>query len=122
MNLKVKMILEYFNAWITKDCSGFESFFSHDVIYSECYGPEYHGISQITKWFLDWNKRGNIVEWRIKQFIHSNQITVVEWYFRCEYDGVISDFDGVSLIEFNDNKMVSVKEFQSKAEHNYPYL
>ena len=34
----------------------------------------------------------------------------------------IGEFDGVSLIEFDeDMKMVRVKEFQSKAEHVYPY-
>ncbi len=34
----------------------------------------------------------------------------------------IDGFDGVSIIEFNDdNKIASVKEFQSKHEHEYPY-
>jgi len=41
---------------------------------------------------------------------------------KCEYDNNISGFDGVSIIEFNDeNKIVLIKEFQSKAEHTHPY-
>lgn len=34
----------------------------------------------------------------------------------------ISEFDGVSIIDFNDqNKIISVKEYQSKSQHYYPY-
>ena len=37
-------------------------------------------------------------------------------------DGEEGGFDGVSLIEFdNAGKIVSLKEFQSKAEHIFPY-
>ena len=122
MDIKEKIVSDYFNSWITKDCSCLVSYFSSDSIYSECYGPEYHGISQITKWFLQWNKKASVLEWKVKQFVHENQILVVEWYFECECGGKIDGFDGVSLIKFNDkNKIVNLKEFQSKAEHTYPY-
>ena len=48
--------------------------------------------------------------------------TVVEWYFECDYNNEISGFDGVSIIEFNKNmKIINLKEFQSKSEHDYPY-
>ncbi|MGV8984538.1 MAG: nuclear transport factor 2 family protein, partial [Clostridium sp.] len=74
------------------------------------------------RWFRDWNKRGTVIEWDIKQFIHQASMTVVEWYFKCEYDGNIGKFDGVSIIEFNDdNYIISLKEFQSKIPHYYPY-
>lgn len=36
-----------------------------NIVYSECYGPEYRGISQIVKWFVEWNKRGKVLEWNI---------------------------------------------------------
>ncbi len=48
--------------------------------------------------------------------------TVAEWYFECDYNHEIGGFDGVSIIEFNDDmKIVNLKEFQSKAEHYFPY-
>ena len=63
-----------------------------------------------------------MLEWRIKSFLHEENKTAVEWYFRCDYDGEEGGFDGVSLIEFdNAGKIVSLKEFQSKAEHIFPY-
>ncbi len=50
-----KIIRSYFKAWLENDIDHIRDIFSHDVIYSECYSPEYHGISQIIKWFEEWN-------------------------------------------------------------------
>mgnify|MGYP000270516664 CR=1 FL=1 len=49
--------------------------------------------------------------------------TVAEWYFECEFGGVRDEFNGVSIILFNpDEKIVSLKEFQSKSKHYQPYV
>lgn len=117
-----QIIKNYFEAWLNKNGVILKEIFDEKVIYSECYGPEYRGLDIIETWFKDWNKRGNVLMWDIKQFIHEGNMTVVEWYFKCEYDGDIGEFDGVSLIEFNDdNHIVTLKEFQSKVPHYYPY-
>ncbi|GLC81583.1 nuclear transport factor 2 family protein [Lacrimispora brassicae] len=118
-----KMLVEnYFQAWIEKDAEILKTVFSNDIIYSECYGPEYHGIQQILKWFADWNKVGTVLEWRIKEFVSEGNTTVVEWYFKCNYNNAVDGFDGVSIIDFDDNKMIkALKEFKSKAEHYFPY-
>lgn len=122
MNNREQMITNYFNSWLTKQNNILEQIFTTETKYSECYGPEYQGINQIKRWFSDWNKRGTVLQWEIKQFVHQNDVTVVEWYFKCEYDGEIGAFDGVSLIQFDkDNHIISLKEFQSKIPHNYPY-
>ena len=44
-------IQKYFKSWLNVDIDVLSDVFSNDIIYSECYGPEYHGISQILKWF-----------------------------------------------------------------------
>ncbi|CUU46803.1 nuclear transport factor 2 family protein [Clostridium beijerinckii] len=122
MNIREQIIKKYFKSWLENNCSVLKDIFDLNVTYSECYGPEYHGIDTVTTWFKEWNKRGKVLVWDIKQFIHQGNITVVEWYFKCRYDGEIEEFDGVSLIEFNDNNyIVSLKEFQSKIPHYYPY-
>ncbi len=37
--------------------------------------------------------------------------TVAEWYFECDYNHEIGGFDGVSIIEFNDDmKIVNLKK------------
>lgn len=117
-----QIIKNYFEAWLSKKDLKLKETFDSKVIYNECYGPEYRGLEIIEKWFEDWNKRGTVLVWDIKQYIHQGNMTVVEWYFKCEYDGDLGEFDGVSLIEFNaDNKIVNLKEFQSKIPHYYIY-
>lgn len=116
-----EIIRKYFDSWIKKDIKVLPSIFSENTVYVECYGPEYHGLDQILKWFSDWNKNGAVLEWSIKSFMHQGKFSAVEWYFKCDYDGEVSGFDGISLIEFAGEKIVNLKEFQSKAEHYYPY-
>lgn len=119
---KETIIKNYFQAWLDKNMEPLKNIFSDTISYSECYGPEYHGLSQILKWFTDWNKNGTVLKWEIKNFIHQGMFTVVEWYFECDYMDEIAGFDGVSIIEFDENMMIlNVKEFQSQAKHIYPY-
>lgn len=54
--------------------------------------------------------------------IVSKATAVVEWYFRCNYEGNVDSFDGVTIAEFDDDiKICNLKEFQLKSEHYYPY-
>ena len=116
------MIRNYFQAWIDNDISVLDQIFSEDIVYSECYGPEYRGLQQIKRWFADWNKRGRVLQWNIKQILRQGSVVVAEWYFQCEYEGVADGFDGVTIAELDDSaKIRSLKEFQSKAEHYFPY-
>lgn len=122
MKEKEQIIEAYFDAWISNNSSILSSLFGSDVIYIECYGPEYHGIEQIIQWFSNWHRKGSVMEWNIKQFIHQDNVVAVEWYFKCDYENNVDGFDGMSLITFNEeNRMTSIKEFQSKALHHCPY-
>ena len=121
--MKCRNIIEtYFAAWLGKDDAALSLVFADNVIYSECYGPEYHGLDQIQRWFADWNRRGTVLRWDIKNMIECGNTVCVEWFFCCEYDGNTDGFDGVSWIEFNESgKIRALREFQSKAEHCFPY-
>lgn len=62
------------------------------------------------------------MQWDIKRVIVSGNTAVVEWYFKCDYEGSVDGFDGVTIAEFDaDMKICDLKEFQSKAEHHFPY-
>ena len=119
----MKEIIErYFNSWINKDLETVKKIFAPDAVYSECYGPEYHGLDQIIRWFNDWNEKDSVLEWTIKRVSEKDKTIVVEWYFKCDCNNKISGFDGVTIADFDENdKIVSLKEFKSKAEHIYPY-
>lgn len=117
-----KLIKRYFDIWLKKQAPDFHSIFDKDIEYSECYGPVYKGIDQIEKWFSDWHTKGSILSWNIKNFIHQNNFSAVEWDFSCQYEDNTDNFDGVTLVEFNnEKKIIFLKEFQSKSQHYYPY-
>lgn len=116
-----KIVREYFTSWINKDPSVIREHFSDSVIYSECYGPEYRSKEDCLKWFDDWNNNGSVLQWDIKDFQEIGDICFVEWYFKCDYENKIDEFDGVSIIQVKDEKISLVKEFKSKSEHYYPY-
>lgn len=121
INLKNK-IVTYFQAWVNNDISCMDQLFNDETYYSECYGPEYHGIDELKVWFKDWHQHGRVLEWKIKDMWQLGNKWMVEWHFECIYECKTDDFDGVSLICFNDdNKIVSLKEFESKAQHYHPY-
>jgi len=117
-----ELIQKYFQCWIDKDIDKFKQTFSDDIEYIECYGPAYQGKEQIIRWFEDWNRKGSVLKWDIKRTICSGNTIIVEWYFECDYEGNVDGFDGVTIAEFDsDMKIYSLKEFQSKTEHYYPY-
>ena len=116
------LIGKYFNMWMKKEASDFYSIFANEIEYTECYGPVYKGIAQLEKWFADWQTKGRVFSWDIKNFIHQNNFTAVEWNFSYQYEDDADNFDGVTLVMFNnDEKILSLKEFQSKSQHYYPY-
>lgn len=49
--MKVDVIKKYFQSWLDNDVEIVKQTFSENALYSECYGPEYHGLSQIVTWF-----------------------------------------------------------------------
>lgn len=116
------IIRNYFQAWIDNNIEPVKEAFSDDIVYTESYGPEYHGIEQVLKWFNDWHMKGTVLNWEIRQITIADRTAFVEWFFRCDYEGNIDGFDGVTIARFNDQmKIYELKEFQSKSEHYYPY-
>jgi hypothetical protein len=121
-SMKKSIIRKYFQAWLDADILPIEDIFSQDIFYSECYGPEYHGMKQMLQWFRDWNRNGKVLEWSIKRIVEQDNTLVAEWYFECGYNGEKSGFDGVTVAEFNEEMKISrLLEFQSKHEHYHPY-
>lgn len=115
-------IKNYFAMWVNQDFTLLKDLFDSQIYYSECYGPEYCGLQEIYAWIKDMLLKQRVLEWRIKQFIHQDHLTVVEWFFKEELEGKVGGFDGTSIIEFTpDGKIYSIKEFSSVAEHVRPF-
>ena len=123
MNEREKNIHLWFEMWLTKQDLGIDNIFAEDVIYTESWGPKYNNRQIVKHWFQEWNTRGKVVAWEIKQFFHKGNQTIVEWYFKNEMNnGSIEEFDGISLVEWTkDNKIKSLKEFGCNLNNYNPY-
>lgn len=123
MNEREKIIRLWFDMWLQKKDLGISEMFTDNSVYIESWGPEYHGSEKIKLWFDEWNTRGTVLQWDIKQFFHKGNKTIVEWYFKNQMkNGKVEAFDGVSLIEWtSDNKILFLKEFGCNINNYDPY-
>ena len=47
---------------------------------------------------------------------------MAEWYFECHYNDKTEGFNGVTVADFNSQgKIIRLSEYQTKAEHCFPY-
>ncbi len=123
MREREKKIHLWFDMWLQQKDLGMDEIFTQDVTYVESWGPKYVNRSAVKHWFNEWNTRGKVVVWDIKQFFHKENQTVVEWYFKdAMNNGQADEFDGISLIEWTtDNKIRQLKEFGCNLNHYNPY-
>lgn len=121
MNREV-VIRNCFKSWITKDSDSFRNSFANDINYIESWGPAYRGIEHVVAWFETWNSENVVLKWDVKEFFHTEDVCICEWYFECECGSNVDGFNGVSIIGFNDeDKITFVREFQSKTPNIYPF-
>ena len=123
MQEKESIIRLWFDMWLQQEDKGIDNIFAEDVVYIESWGPKYESRAAVKHWFDEWNTRGKVVIWDIKQYFHKGNQTIVEWHFRNEMNsGVIEQFDGMTLIEWTqDSKIRFLKEFGCNINNYNPY-
>ena len=116
-------IQQWFSMWLDRQDTGIEDLFAPDAVYIESWGPEYHGNEKIRLWFDEWNTRGTVERWDIRQYFHKGDQTVLEWSFRCTMtDGTIQSFDGLSLVRWNEaGQICFLQEFGCNENRYDPY-
>ncbi len=117
------VVRQWFHMWLQQEDTGISGVFTDDAVYIESWGPEYHGSAAIKHWFEEWNTRGRVLQWDIRQFFHAGDQTVVEWYFRdAMNDGAAEAFDGISLIRWaSDGRICRLQEFGCNEDRYDPY-
>ena len=111
---KEKKIKEWFQAWFDSSWNHFENIFDENIYYSESWRPEYHGIMEIKQWFTKWHHHSSFLKWDIKQYVHQDHFSFVEWRFACQDQQQNNEFDGLTFIEWDDSLKIKVlKEFAS---------
>ena len=123
MQEKESIIRLWFDMWLQQEDKGIDNIFAEDVVYIESWGPKYESRAAVKHWFDEWNTRGKVVIWDIKQYFHKGNQTIVEWHFKNEMNsGVTEQFDGMTLIEWTqDSKIRFLKEFGCNINNYNPY-
>ena len=123
MDRREEIIRRWFRMWLEKEDRGMETVFDEDAVYVESWGPEYRGRERIRLWFQEWNTRGTVRRWDIRQFFHKDAQTVVEWYFQNAMDdGRQEIFEGMSLIRWTEEgKIAFLQEFGCNVSRYDPY-
>lgn len=99
MDQREEIIRLWFDMWLRQEDLGMDDIFTEDVVYTGNWGPKYEDRATVKHWFQEWNTRGKVLAWDIKQFFHKGDQTVVEWYFENKMQaGAVEAFDGVSLV------------------------
>ena len=113
----------WFDMWLQARDLGMEEIFAPDCVYVESWGPRYVGRDKVAHWFQEWNTRGRVLVWDIRQFLHQGGQSVVEWLFHCAMaDGTEQRFEGLSLIRWApDGRMAFLQEFGCNLERYNPY-
>lgn len=119
MKIKEEIICEWFNAWHNQKWDNFSEVFALNVVYSECFGAKYFGISQVINWKQHWHQTTNLLEWKVINITSVNSQSIVEWYFKFSKNGEVKKYNGVSIILWNnENKICSIRDY-SAMYHNY---
>ena len=115
MDKREQAVQRWFDMWLHAQDEGITELFAPDCVYTESWGPEYHGAAQVKHWFDEWNTRGRV--------LHRDDRTAVEWYFKNRMqDGRVEEFDGISLIRWAvDGKIAAFKEFGCNIHTYDPY-
>lgn len=123
MTNRENIICRYFRCWLNNTPELLGDLLAMNVDYRECWGPRYHGLEQVRRWFTKWNELNKVLQWDCVQFIHEGNMAAVEWVFQYQdRDGLVRGFDGVSLVRFSPiNTIVCLKEYGAKSPTYSPF-
>ena len=77
MEERERIVRLWFEMWLEQEDLGIDEIFAEDVVYTESWGPQYRGREAVRHWFKEWNTRGRVLVWDIRQFFHKEGQTVV---------------------------------------------
>ena len=123
MNEREETIRLWFDMWLRGEDFGIRDIFAPEAVYTESWGPVYHGADVIGHWFREWLTRGRVLVWNIHRFFHAGDQTAITWFFQCQMgSGEPTGFEGVSVVRWTeDGKIASLTEYCCEPNQYDPY-
>ncbi|WP_338543359.1 nuclear transport factor 2 family protein [Paenibacillus tundrae] len=120
----VEVINQYFRSWVEKDFNLFVGSIHEEAIVRECTGEVIQGRDELNRWFKQWNGSDNeVMYWDIHNigFDYEQMTAFVEWKFKCKYKGTTYEWDGTSIVYFENSLIIELNEYEMKKDKSYPY-
>lgn len=123
MRQREETIKVWFDMWLGDDITPMNAIFTDDVKYTECWGNQYFGKEEIDQWFEDWHKNNRMNVWKVKQFMHTEDKTIVEWHMEAlAMNGTTRWMDGVYVIEWDETERIkALREYGANNRTTRPY-
>jgi hypothetical protein len=114
---------KYMDGWLTNNLEQILDVCHPNIYIEECHGPAYLGIAEVEKWISAWVVKGQVTKWEILiDWYDENEDTYFyKWHFCCNYNNEIRDFQGLSLVKMEDEKIVRLEEYQTTTGHYRKY-
>lgn len=110
-------LTRYIEAWAANDVEKIADSVAESCIITECYGPVYRGRERVREWATAWLKAGGIVHaWTITDHFEAGGRESAQWVFECTWDGTRSSFEGCTISSSADERITSLREYQTTAE------
>ena len=111
-----QLILSYIEGWIAGNREQILSTLDSACVVIESYGPTYRGKEMVGRWIDSWFAPGNIVNrWEVTSLYTVDESCFLEWIFECTYEGSRSSFEGASLAQVRQGKIISLREYAMTA-------
>lgn len=123
MRQREETIKVWFDMWLGDDITPMNAIFTDDVEYTECWGNQYFGKKEIDQWFEDWHKNNRMSVWKVKQFMHTEDKTIVEFHMEAlAMNGTTRWLEGVYIIEWDENERIkALREYGANSRTIRPY-
>jgi hypothetical protein len=111
-----QVIATYIEGWKSGDREKILSILDPACVIIESYGPIYRGKEMISRWIGSWLVPGNMVNrWDVTSLFVKDEVCFFEWSFECTYAGNHSSFEGASIAQLSQEKIVFLREYAMTA-------
>ena len=110
------LIRSYVEGWRKGDVAKILGAAAADCVVTEAHGPTYRGTDRIKQWVETWFGAGGVVHvWEIDSLTTTGEAGFFEWSFACTWQGERYEFEGVSVIRFEEDGISYIREYMTTA-------
>lgn len=87
-----------------------------ECVVIESYGPIYRGSEMVGQWIDAWFVDNNCVDrWDVTSFHNADGTCFFEWVFECTFAHNCGGFEGASIAQFKNEKIIFLREYAMTA-------